>query len=224
MSDVSQFISQLQSLPQLPQVFNPWRDVDDINDVGAEAPEIRAENLRQYLGQRTETAKLLFIGEAPGFRGCKFSGIAMTSERILLGNHNQVQASAVFEGGKHRTSKPILAETGFSEPTASIAWPLLLALGLAPNEFVFWNAFPCHPFRGENRLTNRTPAPQDLELAKHILPAMLALVPDAKVVAVGKVAQRALAGLGINATAVRHPAMGGANAFREQVSVLMASV
>lgn len=217
------FIEQLQALPDLQGVFNPWRDFDATCDIGPEAPEIRASNLELYLAARLGQARLLLVAEAPGFRGAKFSGIAMTSERILLGKQPAVPHEAVFDGEKCRTSSPSIYADGFIEPTASITWSLLLRLGLAPEEFVLWNAFPCHPHKSNQPLTNRAPTPRELVAAEHILPSMLELFPNAQVVAVGRVAQRTLRGLNYKVPNVRHPAMGGATKFRAEIQSLLAS-
>lgn len=217
-----EFVQLLQQLPTLPHVFNPWRDVDEDNDIGPDSPRVRADNLRRYLEMRLQRARVIFVAEAPGYLGCHFSGIAMTSERILLGNKAGVRPEAVFAGPKQRTSKPALWADGANEPTASIAWGLCLDAFAAPDEFVFWNAFPCHPHQPDSRLSNRTPAPSEVASYRHVLPQMLALFPEARPVAVGRVAQRLLTELGVTAPAVRHPANGGARLFRDQVRTLLA--
>jgi uracil-DNA glycosylase len=70
-------------------------------------------------------------------------------------------------------------------------------------------------------LTNRAPTGNELEASAHILPMMIDLMDGAMVVAVGRVAHGALSKLGVNAPAVRHPAMGGAEQFRKQIRTLI---
>src|SRR2546421_8485798 len=74
-------------------VFNPWWEVDEQNDIGRNAPAIRRKQLRAYLHKRLAKGKLAVIGEAVGYRGGHFSGIPMTSERILLGKQKDVVAA-----------------------------------------------------------------------------------------------------------------------------------
>ncbi len=216
-----QFVEALGSMAALPDVFNPWRDVDAAHDADEAAAGHRREHLLRYLSERVERARLVLVGEAPGYQGCKFSGIAMTSERILLDRSAAVPARGVFEGPKHQTSRTSLHPQGAIEPTATIAWSLLTGLGLDSREFVFWNAFPFHPHKPGESLSNRAPTNRELQAAAPLLPAFLALFPNARVVAVGRVAQRTLQGLGLEVACVRHPAMGGATAFRTQVSALL---
>ncbi|HZA38703.1 MAG TPA: hypothetical protein VE486_06145, partial [Candidatus Baltobacteraceae bacterium] len=85
MSDqVEKFIRLLKESPA-GAVFNPWWQVDEENDAGRNAPAIRRKQLSAYLSKRLKKARLAVIGEALGYRGGHFSGIPMTSERILLG-------------------------------------------------------------------------------------------------------------------------------------------
>ena len=83
--EINTFLDKLQSYHS-EQVFNPWRDFDTSCDIGPQAPVIRSANLRRYLELRAD-AHYLFIAEALGYQGGHFSGIAITSERILLGHH-----------------------------------------------------------------------------------------------------------------------------------------
>src|SRR6201993_2046918 len=125
----------LQLLRKSPSgaVFNPWWEVDEQNDSGRHAPAIRRRQLNAYLQERLGKAKFALIGEAIGYRGGHFSGIPMTSERILLGKKkvSGIDPQQILCSVKpRRTSKPAKCPDGFSEPTATIVWSTLLELGL----------------------------------------------------------------------------------------------
>ena len=106
-------------------VFNPWWEVDEQNDAARIAPAIRRNQLRAYLQKRLGKVKLTIIGEALGYRGGHFTGIPMTSERILLGKKKDdcIEPKDVFSSIKpRRTSKTASCLDGFYEPTATIVW------------------------------------------------------------------------------------------------------
>src|SRR6266700_5343147 len=87
---IDDFLRLLKKSPSGP-VFNPWWEVDEQNDVSRDALAIRRKQLRAYLHKRLGKATLAVIGEAVGYRGGHFSGIPMTSERLLLGRNKQFQ-------------------------------------------------------------------------------------------------------------------------------------
>jgi uracil-DNA glycosylase len=78
----------------------------------------RRDRLERYLDAHAG-ATLLLVGEAPGYRGARVSGIPFTSERQLTG-------------------------TGPAEATASIVHRVLAELGLA-ERVLLWNIVPTHP-------------------------------------------------------------------------------
>ena len=204
-------------------VFNPWGESDPIYDLTPNAPAIRRDHLRRYLESRLTRAKIALIAEAPSYAGAKFCGIAMCCERMMLAEP-PLADSAFFEGTKTRTSRPMPAlhnDEGMLERTASIVWKTMAQAGYQPHEFVNWNAFAWHPHAPAQPLTNRTPTPHELQLGLPLLQAFLALFPDVKRVAVGKVCQHTLASLKIEATGVRHPSYGGAPAFRAGIEALI---
>lgn len=219
---IDDFIESLRYPPASGHVFNPWWEVDDENDIGEEAPEIRRHQLSRYLQERLGKAKYLLIGEAAGYQGAHFSGIAMTSERILLGYHKKrgIEPEDVFKDPTpRRTSKPEISPRGFSEPTATIVWSHLLSEGLDPREFVIWNAFPWHPYTpARGILSNRRPSGEELESADLIMKSFLSLFSGGILIAVGKVAEAYLHKLGFGCFEVRHPANGGAGRFRREIS------
>jgi uracil-DNA glycosylase family 4 len=99
--------------------YNFYRDCD-----GA---AIRRERLLAYLEARRD-APLLLVGEAPGYRGARVSGIPFTSERQLTGS-------------------------GPAESTATIVHRVLAELGIE-EDALLWNVVPTHP--GTQR-SNRRP-------------------------------------------------------------------
>src|SRR4029077_13593746 len=90
-------------------VFNPWWEADAQNDIAPSAPTIRRRQLQAYLEKRLGKAQLVVIGEALGYRGGHFSGIPMTSERLLLGRSKKLQLKAndfFYDIKPQRTCKP----------------------------------------------------------------------------------------------------------------------
>ena len=224
---VEKFLRQLKESPS-GGVFNPWWQVDEENDVGPRAPHIRREQLRAYFHDRLGKARLAIIGEALGYRGGHFTGIPMTSERILLGRNENVRIEGqnFFSNIKpRRTSKSQKWLAGFSEPTATIVWSTLLRLDLQPERFVLWNAFPWHSFDPRRGLlSNRTPTKAERFAGSVALRAFLGLFPCDKVVALGRIATAQLKDLTVDASrvhGVRHPASGGAKLFRQQIAKIV---
>lgn len=225
MSD--RIVAFTNSLKRTPKgLFNPWFHRDPHNDISHEAPAIRKRQLEAYLSQREHRARFLFIAEALGYQGGHFTGMAMTSERILMGHQEQkygVRADHVFRGIRHeRTSRPEINPKGMSEPTATIMWGALIELGLDPYDVVLWNAVPWHPYNpARGLLSNRTPSANEMKAGLRHLKSFLQLFPDSRVIAVGKKCEESLTGIGVPHICVRHPANGGAPKFRSQVQELI---
>jgi hypothetical protein len=222
--EIDEFLRLLKRSPSH-AVFNPWWEVDEQNDIGRNAPGIRRRQLRAYLQKRVGKANVAVIGEAVGYRGGHFSGIPMTSERLLLGRSEKVRLKSndfFSEIQPLRTSKPRKCADGFSEPTATIVWSTLLKLGLSPEQFVLWNAFPWHSFdprRG--MLSNRMPTKKERAAGLPVLKTFLDLFPCNEIIALGNVATSQLEEIDAEMLRVRHPASGGAKLFRQQIAKIV---
>ena len=129
--------------------------------------DVRRTRLERYLATRAD-ATLLLVGEAPGFRGARVSGIPFTSERQLTG-------------------------VGPAEATATVVQRVLAVLGIA-DETLLWNVVPTHPHEPERPSTNRRPTRVEIEAARRFLRL---LVPGRRVVPVGRVAEAALGRTGV---------------------------
>ena len=194
-----------------PNVFNPWSDADPL-DRTEDAAGHRLRRLQQHLSC---PPAFLLVGEAAGYQGCRFSGVAFTSERLLL--EGSIPRVLSTERITHRT-RP------WSEPSASVVWGCLHDLRIADCT-VLWNAFPWHPYRPGEPLSNRRPSTEEVQQGAHALRAVLDRFADATVVAVGQVARRALQDVvGGNPRVVRHPAMAGAREFRANLTAIVRSL
>ena len=94
--------------------------------------ELCRSRLRTYLAARADAATIL-VGEAPGYRGARRSGVPFTSERQLTGS-------------------------GPAEATATIVHRVLAELGLE-DDVLLWNVVPTHP--GTDR-SNRRPRQEEV--------------------------------------------------------------
>jgi uracil-DNA glycosylase len=223
-NQLDNFVRLLKTSPS-GAVFNPWWQIDEENDIGPYAPAIRRKQLAVYFRERLGKARLAIVGEALGYRGGHFTGIPMTSERLLLGRSKRfhIKPSDFFSDVKpRRTSKPAKCADGFSEPTATIVWGTLLERGVKPDQFVLWNAFPWHSFDPRRGLlSNRMPNKSERAAGLPVLKAFLELFPCDQVVALGRIAATQLEELNVNAHCIRHPASGGAKLFRQQIAKIV---
>lgn len=221
---VKLFVSSLTDYRR-ENVFNPWGDFDPDYDI-AYARSVRKAQLERYLARRLGRAKVLLVAEACGYQGCRFTGVAMTCERMMLSLHPDVNAKMVIGAPGRRTSrdtspfipKDIQRKCGFNEPTDTVVWNACLSAGLGAEEFLLWNIFPFHPHQPGKMLTNRTPTEKELADGLAYTRALLALTGPLPLFAVGKKSEETLRAAGFDVCGLRHPANGGANLFREGLS------
>jgi uracil-DNA glycosylase len=148
------------------------------------ASELRRARLAEYL-EKKRRAPLLLVGEAPGYRGTRVSGIPLTSERQLTGR-------------------------GPAEATATIVHRVLADLGVE-DDTLLWNLVPTHP---GTETSNRPPTRREIDEAA---PFLEELASGRRVIAIGRLAHARLGG-----PYVRHPAHGGASAFRHGLVTALA--
>ncbi len=223
MTTLDEFIASLRQYAGR-HSFNPWQDYDERCDIGADAPAIRRRHLTDYLRRRLGTASYLFIAEAAGYQGCRFTGIAITCERMILNAHKQVNSSMILGYDGRRTSRtdcPFMTNepqrrNGMNEPTDTYVWGALLDSGLSPDDVILWNIFPFHPHK-DSPFTNRTPSDNELQAGLIYTQRLLTLCrPGIRIGAIGKKAAFMLKNSGLTAAVMRHPANGGAGLFRRQ--------
>jgi hypothetical protein len=186
--------------------FNLFRDEVPGLDVKGGAAR-RRENLLRYLKARSK-AEIIAVGEAAGYRGMRFSGIAFTSERTLASWGGPYAPSSIRLGG-------------WTEQSATIVHRVLGELG-AEERVLLWNTVPTHPHPLGKPLKNRKPRKAEIEAGASYGRRLIDIVQPRIVVAIGRVAESSLdksSPYGVHYA--RHPANGGAAKFRDDMRRLL---
>jgi hypothetical protein len=179
---------------------------------------IRRDNLLIYLKQMHRLKpKVLLVGEAPGYRGCRLTGVPFTSEHLLMNNIEGLELFGKEKGYRLALEK----EKILKEATATIIWSTLLEHNIIA---LSWNAFPFHPHKKGNGESNRTPLKKELILGEKPLLKMIEMYNIETVVAVGNKAEENLSNLNICCKKVRHPAQGGKNEFVKGIKEIKESL
>ena len=168
----------------------------------------RRRNLATYLREMLDRSpKVLLVGEAPGFRGMRITGVPFTSRTMFQGPPN---AFGLFGPGKGYVL-PAEAAGVAAEPTATVMWEVLAEFEFLP---LLWSACPWHTHVPGRPLSNRTPTVSEAAQGTPFWQALTEEFPIETVVAVGNVAHRSLQRSGLDVPKIRHPAHGGRSGFK----------
>lgn len=199
---INAFIERLAQAEIAADAYNEYAYGNPFND-------LRRANFQRYLLAMSEhQPKTMLVMEAPGYRGCRLTGVPVTSRKLLL---QGVPELGMFGQGRGFVDVP---EPGFEhiqgEQSATIVWGALAEIGIVP---LIWNTFPFHPHRLNQPLTNRKPRQPEVILGLSFLQELMAIFQPVQVIAVGNVAEAVLSRVPIDYAKVRHPAQGGKNDF-----------
>lgn len=190
---------------RLANVFNPYAEHCDLYDL-PDAASRRRRNLELSLTAAVAlNVRTIWIARDLGYRGGRRTGLALTDEAHLDAY------SALFRGlpVEKATIGPVVGER-----TATVIWRMLARL----TEPVFlWNVFPLHPHAPDDPMSNRCHTAQERAMCAVFLDAILELLQPDQVIAIGSDAHRAVASLGVDSVAVRHPSYGGQSTFIHQI-------
>jgi uracil-DNA glycosylase len=206
---ITSLIDSLARAPVAADAFNPYAGDDTPGNAA------RRANLALALSQILDRGpQLVLVAEAPGYRGCRRTGVPFTSDPLLLNGVDELGLFGSGRGFRHASGDGRAP----AEQTATIIWRELrrhnaVALG--------WNAWPFHPHRPGDGESNRAPRAAELRQGLPFLQAALALAPGVPVVALGNCAHRSLEKLGAPHHRVRHPAQGGATQFANGLAAII---
>lgn len=179
------------------------------NFYSAKRTNLQRANLERYLKFMYEQkSEILLVGEAPGYNGCRLTGVPFSSEHIIRSGVCEGRVFGAHNGYKASTKR------AKKEQSASAMWSVLESLDTLP---LLWNAFPFHPYKEGNIDSNRKPTAKELEIGSYYLKELIEIFVIKDVIAVGNVADETLSKMSIEHTKVRHPSYGGKSLFKEQL-------
>ncbi len=190
------------------------RSLSNAKTIGSDSLNIyedaaRSENLRHWLESFEDTPQsTIFIGEAPGVKGARITGIPFTSPDILNSSDDPWQNF----GPDTRYEVPHPHDPHQREATATILWKHVNRHFADLPRPLTWNAYPFWP-HDHHKNSNRHPSASEIEYGSRWLRDIIELFPNSLVVSVGNVADNALRSIGVEHEHLRHPSHGGANDF-----------
>lgn len=205
---IDAFVERLAKSPAGLNSVNPFDDSDRDN-------AIRRQNLALYFGQLAERRPAtLLLGEAPSYRGMRVTGVPFTNTTILRRGIPHFGLLGTANGFEVPDAPRVAAE-----PTATVMWNALVELDFLP---VLWSAYPLHPHRPGNPLSNRRPSVREATEWAWSWQQLMDVFSIRSVVAVGNVAHDILVKSGMSVPRVRHPAQGGREKFTLGLRELLA--
>jgi len=200
MKKIDSFINSLIQEKNTHEYTNQYSEETENNHV-------TSNNLKLYLEYiYKRKPKYLFVGEAPGYNGCRITGIPFTSEYILTQKFN----NSLF--GKGNGYQIINKNRPKKESTATIIWETFDKEEIIP---CFWNAFPFHPFKNGDFNSNRKPKKNELDIGKKYLEDLIKILKIKKenIIAIGDISYSVITEFFSQCKKIRHPSFGGKNRF-----------
>lgn len=193
MPSIDEFIEKLLAQKSSDTINNFYHD------------KVKQDNLRLYLNYmvKIKGRRVLLVGEAPGYLGCKETGIPFSSGDI-------------FTRFKHPLlnylAPKITLNTIEKENTATMVWEYLSRKRTTP---LFWNSFPFHPHLANQPNTNRRPNNHEIALGVEYLQILAEIFEPEFIAGIGErgkvCAQKAFKDRKVYA--LRHPSFGGKGEF-----------
>lgn len=203
----AKFVDELASVPSTRSFLNFYSTDRPTNSVRCHNLALYFEDLYEY------RPEILLVGEAPGYRGTKVTGVPFADVPIVMGGVRNLGLFGQMNGYR----PPVEDDHPPFERTSTVMWKVLARHNFRP---LLWAAFPFHP-HGDAQESNRTPTAAELTLGRTFLQKILTDWRIRQVVAVGRAAERTLGTLEVPCNHVRHPARGGERQFATGIERLV---
>lgn len=198
---IESFIKALKKLPSTAEVDNLYRG-------NSKLARLRRKNLEIYLKRMQELQpRYLLVGEAPGYKGCKLTGVPFSCEELLM-----IQEPHPVLGIEHKY-QCFHTENLEKERSAQMVWTELNKYSEVP---LIWNIFPYHPHKANHPNSNRAPRVSELRMGQAFIQRLVKIYPITHLAAVGRKAHQGILEMDISPIEVqyiRHPSYGGKNDF-----------
>lgn len=205
--NINAFINNLAKTAVSPQVKNQYA-LDSTKNFRT---QIRRNNLRAYLENMAgRQPEFMLVGEAPGYRGARLTGIPFASPYTLT----QLPAWLGIDSLRIPDEWPHIHK----EASATIMWETLTQVTAVP---LLWNAYPFHPHKPNQLQSNRKPTQQELDRQRPFFQQIITLFPIRTIIAVGNTAAETLTRWHIPHEKVRHPSHGGKADFQKGLFSLL---
>lgn len=198
---IEELLKKLAQYPNSDTVANPYLE------------QYAIDNLRHYFDYmfNQDGKRILLVGEAPGHKGCRITGIPFTSGRAFKEISHPLLVAL-----KNKIKLPHIE----TEATATIVWNYLSEKEKTP---LFWNSFPFHPHEKDNIKGNRTPTDVEVKFGSEILSDLHRIYKPDFVAGIGHKGVTALKHLfpGQSFNYIRHPSNGGKSKFIENMNYVI---
>ena len=190
---ISNYVARLSKRKNSETVFNPYRS------------KALAGNLEIYLNYIFSQSgdNILLIGEAPGYKGCRLTGIPFSSGALINAKQHRIFSDIADD---------IVLKKVELENSASAVWESLSDVKRYP---LFWNAFPFHPHPKGDSNKNRAPNKQEMIEGEVYLSALAEIFAPTTIAGIGRKGE--LAGKQVfpenDVVYIRHPSYGGKKEF-----------
>ncbi|MBV1914496.1 MAG: uracil-DNA glycosylase [Pseudomonadales bacterium] len=161
---------------------------------------------------RQQGDRILLVGEAPGYKGCRITGIPFSSGALIRAKQHRI-----FE----QIESDIYLTDIESENSASLVWQTLTDQDHYP---LFWNAFPFHPHPKHIQNKNRAPNQKEMAEGESYLEELVELFSPQQIAGIGRKGAQSLERIFPDREVryIRHPSYGGKKDFIAGMKQLLA--